>query len=319
MIPLTTEHDEPRRPVANIAIMVLTCLTSVALLPAYGQVESAVFAFLAGDPYRLHGVAGAVVLQRDDLRLTQLLAHAFMHADLAHLVGNVLALLALGNAVNARIGHRRYVALYLLSAFAGAAGWLLFGDGKFAVGASGAVSGVAAAFLVLFPITRVRVLWWFLGLGLGVVVYVAGRGDSAVLLGGAATVVVLWVAWSLLSLMEEDPPEGALLRLLGFRTIPLAGLWVVLLYLAADLIALAGGEVDGVAHEAHLAGSAGGAAMAVALLAIGAVRGTALAPTLFDLLSRTRPPERVAAPHVTTRRQRPALTFSDYARARRAG
>lgn len=318
ILPITTEHDQTRWPVANVAIVVLTCLATAALNGEMAQVRLAALAYVAGDPHLLDGVAGQVVLQRGDPRLTQLLGHAFMHSGFWHLLGNMLLLLPLGNAVNARIGHGRYLILYALSAILGASGWLLFGDARFAVGASGAVSGVAAAFLVLFPITRVRVLFWALGLVLAGVALLHERIDPLVLVAIAATCVVAWVAHSLMSLAEESPPEGALLRVLGFRTFPLAGVWVVLWYLGGDIVALASGALDGVAHEAHLAGSAGGVLMAAVLLATRTVRGSTLAPTLFDLLGWTRPSTSTVDPEARpTRRLRPALTFSDYARLRR--
>jgi membrane associated rhomboid family serine protease len=88
----------------------------------------------------------------------------FMHAGLAHIIGNMLYLLVFGDNVEDRLGHFRYFLFYL---FCGAAASLAhvyttrLTGGALTVpslGASGAISGVLGAYLLLFPRKRVRVL-----------------------------------------------------------------------------------------------------------------------------------------------------------------
>lgn len=89
--------------------------------------------------------------------------YAFVHADMWHLAGNLLFLWVFGDNVEDALGHARYLAFYLLCA---AAGGLLHAlmmptsDGPL-IGASGAVAGVVAAYLMLHP----RVKLWILVLG----------------------------------------------------------------------------------------------------------------------------------------------------------
>jgi membrane associated rhomboid family serine protease len=97
----------------------------------------------------------------------QLFSHVFVHADHVHLFGNMIFLFCFGNAINAKLGHFRFVLLYLaLGALAGLA-WLAAGGGGYAVGASGAISGVTGMFFVLYPRNDVSVFWW-LGRHIGV-------------------------------------------------------------------------------------------------------------------------------------------------------
>lgn len=98
-------------------------------------------------------------------RLLSLLTSQFAHAGLGHLAGNMLFLGIFGDNVECRIGRARYTALYLLSGLAGALAHLaaaLFAGGAALqtplVGASAAISGVLAAYLVLFPGNKVMVL-----------------------------------------------------------------------------------------------------------------------------------------------------------------
>ncbi len=92
-----------------------------------------------------------------------LLSYAFLHADFWHLGTNMLFLWVFGDNVEDALGHVRFAIFYALCAVAGA---LLHGMMDPAsqaplIGASGAVSGVIGAYLLLHP--RVRV--WILALG----------------------------------------------------------------------------------------------------------------------------------------------------------
>ncbi len=88
----------------------------------------------------------------------------FLHGGLAHLLGNMLFLAVFGDNVECRIGRLRYLALYLgagiVGTFVHAIGCAVLGEGLYTpmVGASGAISGIMAAYLVLFPGNRVTVL-----------------------------------------------------------------------------------------------------------------------------------------------------------------
>ncbi len=85
--------------------------------------------------------------------LVTLLTSTFLHAGWLHLGANLVYLGVFGLPVERRIGPARFAALYLLSAVAGSLAYLIAQPGSQtpAVGASGAIAGVIAAHLVLFP------------------------------------------------------------------------------------------------------------------------------------------------------------------------
>lgn len=98
-------------------------------------------------------------------RLFTLITSQFAHAGLAHLAGNMLFLGIFGDNVECRIGRARYVGLYLVSGTIGvlshvAAATMIGGAAAEVplVGASAAISGILAAYLVLFPGNKVVVL-----------------------------------------------------------------------------------------------------------------------------------------------------------------
>ncbi|MFP5077369.1 rhomboid family intramembrane serine protease [Rhizobium sp. YIM 134829] len=91
------------------------------------------------------------------------LTYAFLHGDIWHVGTNMLFLWVFGDNVEDALGHVRFLLFYLLSAAAGALFHGLLNPESQAplIGASGAVSGVVAAYLVLHPRVRVWVLVFF--------------------------------------------------------------------------------------------------------------------------------------------------------------
>ena len=89
-----------------------------------------------------------------------LLTSMFMHGGWLHIGGNMLFLFIFGDNIEKAYGHVKYVAFYLICGIiAGLAHVLSAPDSIIpSLGASGAISGVLAAYVVLFPTNRVRVL-----------------------------------------------------------------------------------------------------------------------------------------------------------------
>lgn len=84
----------------------------------------------------------------------------FLHAGWLHLGGNMLYLLIFGDNVEDRFGHFKFLVFYILCGLAaGLAQYAVsMSSENPTLGASGAIAGVLAAYLVLFPGRKVRVL-----------------------------------------------------------------------------------------------------------------------------------------------------------------
>jgi len=84
----------------------------------------------------------------------------FMHAGWAHLIGNLLYLWVFGNNIEAAMGHARFLLFYLLCGIAAVLAQALpdVRSEVPMVGASGAISGVLGAYLLLYPMARVHVI-----------------------------------------------------------------------------------------------------------------------------------------------------------------
>jgi membrane associated rhomboid family serine protease len=109
-----------------------------------------------------------------------LLTSMFMHGGWLHIGGNMLFLFIFGDNIEKAYGHIKYLAFYLVCGIiAGLAHVFSQPDSIIpSLGASGAISGVMAGYLVLFPTNRVKVL-----LTLGVVLLRPVMVPAVVMIG----------------------------------------------------------------------------------------------------------------------------------------
>lgn len=93
-------------------------------------------------------------------QVSHVLTHMFLHGSWMHLLGNMWFLWLFGNNVEDSMGHLRFLAFYLMCGLAAAAAQILTNPSSPIpmVGASGAISGVMGAYLVLYPRVRVYTL-----------------------------------------------------------------------------------------------------------------------------------------------------------------
>ena len=96
-------------------------------------------------------------------RLSTLITSMFLHGGWMHLLGNMVFLYVFGDNVEDAFGHLPYLFFYFFCGIAaGVAQTFLASDSRLpGIGASGAISGVMAAYLIMFAGNRVRVFVFF--------------------------------------------------------------------------------------------------------------------------------------------------------------
>ena len=180
MIPIRDTVPHRTRPVintvlilANIALflyqLTLPALLQERLIYTYGVIPSR---FLPFHPLHLFGEGLSL--------LFPLLTSLFLHSGWTHLIFNMWFLWIFGDNVEDRLGHSRYLGFYLFAGFSASFLHILFNASSRipVIGASGAIAGVMAAYLLLFPYSRILTLIpvfvfipLFIGLGLCVVLF----------------------------------------------------------------------------------------------------------------------------------------------------
>ena len=173
VLPLHDDNPTTTRPYVTVGVIlacVLVYLVQHLLLSSAGAQQVA---------YSL-GVIPAVLTGREAMPAeiallpppATIFTSMFLHAGFLHLAGNMWFLWIFGNNVEEAMGHVRFLIFYVLCGVVAVFSQVLPNPGSIApmVGASGAISGVLGAYMLLYP--RARVL---LGLPVGFLIIQLGR------------------------------------------------------------------------------------------------------------------------------------------------
>lgn len=126
-----------------------------------------IFAITSGGPNLSREVQAQVFhyfLYPEGGSLVQYLTYQFLHNDWLHLLGNMLFLYIFGNGVEDRLGKVGYLFFYLAGGVVAGLGHVLWSNNP-VLGASGSVAAVTGAYLALFPLSNVTIVYWFIVIG----------------------------------------------------------------------------------------------------------------------------------------------------------
>jgi len=160
VLPLSDENRSYTRPYVNYLLIVVN---SIVFFTLYLGLPPSMYQRVLAE----YGVVPYYVLRGE--RLYTLFTSMFLHANLMHLLGNMLYLYIFGDNVEDAMGHVAYFFFYIASGLGASLFHVLsinYVSGAFryvamrtpAIGASGAISGVLGAYMVLYPRARIRTL-----------------------------------------------------------------------------------------------------------------------------------------------------------------
>jgi membrane associated rhomboid family serine protease len=168
MFPYRDENETQRTPVVTITLIALNVVSWLAVQGAGTTLSLArsicnlglipgelTGALPPGTPFPMG--EGLACLTDPGRQVSHLITSMFLHGSWMHLLGNMWFLWLFGNNVEDSMGRPRFVVFYLVCGLAAAFAQILANPASSIpmVGASGAISGVMGAYLVLYP--RVRV------------------------------------------------------------------------------------------------------------------------------------------------------------------
>jgi membrane associated rhomboid family serine protease/HSP20 family molecular chaperone IbpA len=151
-------HDDTERihgrPYVNYSLIAINVIVFVweVIVTGYFSDQQAV-----AEIFTNYGAIPIFILNGD---LVSILTSMFLHGGIAHLIGNMVFLFVFGDNIEDRFGHIKYLLIYIMWGAAAAIIHSFFavsaGGGMVpAVGASGAISGVMGAYLVMFPRAKI--------------------------------------------------------------------------------------------------------------------------------------------------------------------
>lgn len=146
IIPIGDINPRQRIPLINYAILIINIV---------------VFILLAFKPNYRELVAQYGLIPQEHIWYT-FITSTFLHADIFHLLGNMLFLWIVGDNVEDKFGHLMFLFVYLISGIvAGVAHTIMFPISNIpCIGASGAVAGILGIYVVFFPFSRIK-FWYF--------------------------------------------------------------------------------------------------------------------------------------------------------------
>ena len=173
MIPISDENPVLRTPISNWVILALVFASWIFLQGAGLSHEQLAISVcnLGMVPAELTGRAPlgtgvpigpgmACVVDAESINVLTPVTSMFLHGGWGHILGNALFLWVFGNNVEDSMGRIRFVVFYLLCGLAAAGTHVVVEPASPipTVGASGAISGVLGAYLVLYPRVHVKLL-----------------------------------------------------------------------------------------------------------------------------------------------------------------
>lgn len=163
LVPLRDENPTIRTPVVTVAIIAACVVVSFFQLTLSERAEEVLALGFGMIPAVLFGSQSlAAEIPSVDPWLT-IITSMFLHGGLLHLAGNMIYLWVFGNNIEDAMGHIRFILFYVVcGGVAALTQAFVEPDSTLPmIGASGAVSGVLGAYLVLHPHARVLVLFFY--------------------------------------------------------------------------------------------------------------------------------------------------------------
>ena len=195
MIPFSDDNPVRITPYVNW-LLIAVCVGVFAGGFVLGNRGDALVAMLGFAPATLTHPAQARALGAGYPAALTIFTSMFLHGGLLHLGGNMLYLWVFGNNIEDAMGHGRYLLFYLACGVAAALTMAFVSPYSLIpmVGASGAISGVLGAYVLLYPRAKVRVI-----VPLGILFYPFRVG--------AIWVVGFWFALQLFNAVMSDATQ----------------------------------------------------------------------------------------------------------------
>ena len=160
MIPLRDDNPTTIRPVMTVGLIALNVAVFLYQI-SLGSRDGELFVYQFGAIPAV--IFGSQVLPSDLVAIPatfSILTSMFLHGGFLHLIGNMLYLWIFGNNIEDAMSHGRFTVFYLLTGIAASMAHFLTNMASPipTIGASGAISGILGAYILLYPRARVLVL-----------------------------------------------------------------------------------------------------------------------------------------------------------------
>ncbi|GAB6189829.1 rhomboid family intramembrane serine protease [Marinitoga arctica] len=166
MFPLRDINPSSKKPIVTIILIVINTIIFMFEIILPPEIRENFINNLGFTPIEL--TKGIVYwdLRYIILNLFTILTSMFLHGSFMHIIGNMWSLWLFGDNVEDKLGHFKFLLVYIISGYIASFTHYIFNinSSVVTIGASGAIAGVIGIYFVLFPFAKIQTLFlllWF--------------------------------------------------------------------------------------------------------------------------------------------------------------
>lgn len=161
MFPLRDINPSSKKPVVTITLIIINVIVFIFELLLPPDTREAFINYYGFIPSELtkgfaYGNFGYIILN-----LFTIFTSMFLHGSFMHIIGNMWSLWLFGDNVEDKLGHFKFLLMYILSGFIASFTHYIFHltSPIVTIGASGAIAGVMGVYFILFPLAKIQTLF----------------------------------------------------------------------------------------------------------------------------------------------------------------
>ncbi|SHE76008.1 Membrane associated serine protease, rhomboid family [Marinitoga hydrogenitolerans DSM 16785] len=166
MFPLRDINPSSKKPIVTIILIVINTIIFIFEIILPPEIREMFINNFGFTPVEL--TKGIVYgdLRYIILNFFTILTSMFLHGSFMHIIGNMWSLWLFGDNVEDKLGHFKFLLVYIISGYIASFTHYIFNINSpvVAIGASGAIAGVIGIYFVLFPFAKIQTLFlllWF--------------------------------------------------------------------------------------------------------------------------------------------------------------
>ena len=195
--PFADENPTTTKPIVSWSLILICSIIFLNYIFEQEYLKEQIFLSFGMIPAILFGHSELSTSLKVVPAFISIITSMFLHGSWMHLIGNMTYLYIFGDNIEDNLGKIKFIIFYLLTGVFAALSQSLLDPNSTTpmIGASGAISGVLGAYLVLFPKAKIKVFFWF------IIIFKIFKIRAFIVLGG-------WILIQFFSFSGDDLNSG---------------------------------------------------------------------------------------------------------------
>ncbi|WGS64946.1 rhomboid family intramembrane serine protease [Marinitoga aeolica] len=164
MFPLRDINPSSKKPVVTITLIIINVIVFVFEMILPSHLRESFIQYYGFMPSELTKAIAYGDMGYIGINIFTIFTSMFLHGSFMHILGNMWSLWLFGDNVEDKLGHFKFLLIYLSSGFIASFTHYIFNLNSpiVTIGASGAIAGVIGIYFVLFPLAKIQTLFLLL-------------------------------------------------------------------------------------------------------------------------------------------------------------